>query len=84
MPFPPQPPKERPLGNYRMLAPNAAVRVSQLCLGAMNFGDEWVDFMGKCDQKDTEEILDYFVEAGGNFIDTANNYQVSITNVLPY
>ena len=32
--------------------------------------------MGKCDQKDTEEILDYFVGAGGNFIDTANNYQV--------
>lgn len=31
--------------------------------------------MGKCDQKNTEEILDYFYEAGGNFIDTANNYQ---------
>jgi len=75
MPFPPQPPKERPLNNYRLLAPNASVRVSPLCLGAMNFGDAWAEFMGKCDQKDTEEILDYFVGAGGNFIDTANNYQ---------
>jgi len=34
------------------------------------------DFMGVCDQKTTFEILDYFYESGGNFIDTANNYQV--------
>jgi len=31
--------------------------------------------MGACDQDTTENILDYFVEQGGNFIDTANNYQ---------
>lgn len=31
--------------------------------------------MGACDQKTTEGILDYFYEQGGNFIDTANNYQ---------
>lgn len=31
--------------------------------------------MGACDQKQTEEILDFFYESGGNFIDTANNYQ---------
>ncbi|KAJ8060629.1 hypothetical protein OCU04_010938 [Sclerotinia nivalis] len=31
--------------------------------------------MGACDQKQSEEILDYFYSAGGNFIDTANNYQ---------
>lgn len=31
--------------------------------------------MGKCDKKTTFEILDYFYEQGGNFIDTANNYQ---------
>jgi aryl-alcohol dehydrogenase-like predicted oxidoreductase len=31
--------------------------------------------MGVCDQKTTEEILDFFYESGGNFIDTANNYQ---------
>lgn len=34
------------------------------------------DFMGECDKKTTFEILDYFYESGGNFIDTANNYQV--------
>jgi hypothetical protein len=29
------------LGYYRILSPNAAVRVSPLCLGAMNFGNAW-------------------------------------------
>jgi aryl-alcohol dehydrogenase-like predicted oxidoreductase len=41
----------------------------------MNFGNAWKDFMGACDQKTTESILDFFYESGGNFIDTANNYQ---------
>jgi hypothetical protein len=36
------------------------------------------DFMGVCDKKTTFEILDYFYESGGNFIDTANNYQVCL------
>ncbi|CAG8954618.1 hypothetical protein HYFRA_00004537 [Hymenoscyphus fraxineus] len=75
MVFPPPTPKLRPLGQYRLLAPTASVRVSQLCLGTMNFGDAWVGFMGECNRKTTEEILDTFYDAGGNFIDTANNYQ---------
>lgn len=29
------------LGIYRLLAPTAAVRVSPLCLGGMNFGEGW-------------------------------------------
>ncbi len=31
--------------------------------------------MGECDQKTSFEMLDYFYEAGGNFVDTSNNYQ---------
>lgn len=31
--------------------------------------------VGACDEKTTEEILDFFFEQGGNFIDTSNNYQ---------
>jgi hypothetical protein len=54
----------------RVLSPTAGVRVSPLCLGAMNFGDAWTELMGKCDKKTTFEILDYFYEQGGNFIDT--------------
>ncbi|TVY39617.1 Norsolorinic acid reductase A [Lachnellula occidentalis] len=63
------------LGRYRMLSPTASVRVSPLCLGAMNFGDAWSSYMGPCDQKTTESMLDFFYESGGNFIDTANFYQ---------
>ncbi|KAH7130379.1 aryl-alcohol dehydrogenase-like protein [Dendryphion nanum] len=60
---------------HRVLSPTAGVRVSPLCLGAMNFGDAWEEVMGKCDKKQTFEILDFFFEQGGNFIDTSNNYQ---------
>lgn len=56
---------------HRVMSPTAGVRVSPLCLGAMNFGDAWQDFMGKCDKKTTFEILDYFYQQGGNFIDTS-------------
>ena len=63
------------LGYHRILSPTAGVRVSPLCLGAMNFGDAWKGFLGECDKKTSFEILDYFYDNGGNFIDTANNYQ---------
>ena len=53
-----------------MLAPSAGVRVSPLCLGAMNFGDAWKEYMGECGKERTEAILDFFYENGGNFIDT--------------
>lgn len=68
-------PPKTPLGRYRMLSPTASVRVSPLCLGAMNFGNAWEGYMGTCDQKTVEGILDFFYDQGGNFIDTANNYQ---------
>ncbi|CAN9125185.1 unnamed protein product [Alternaria alternata] len=60
---------------HRVMSPTAGVRVSPLCLGAMNFGDAWEEMMGKCDKKTVFEILDFFHQQGGNFIDTANNYQ---------
>ncbi|KAK6427135.1 hypothetical protein LTR95_016027, partial [Oleoguttula sp. CCFEE 5521] len=71
----PAPLPKTALGYHRILSPTAGVRVSPLCLGAMNFGDAWKGFMGECDKKTTFEILDFFHESGGNFIDTANNYQ---------
>ncbi|CAK1358509.1 unnamed protein product [Cercospora beticola] len=63
------------LGYHRILSPSAGVRVSPLCLGAMNFGEAWKGFMGECSKETTFEMLDYFYEQGGNFIDTANTYQ---------
>ena len=68
-------PPKSPLARYRVLSPTASLRVSPLCLGGMNFGDAWKGYMGACDKKTTEGILDFFYEQGGNFIDTSNNYQ---------
>ncbi|KAK9241892.1 NADP-dependent oxidoreductase domain-containing protein [Lipomyces tetrasporus] len=63
------------LGFHRILSPTAGIRVSPLCLGAMNFGEAWESFMGVCNKETAFTILDYFFDQGGNFIDTANMYQ---------
>jgi aryl-alcohol dehydrogenase-like predicted oxidoreductase len=47
--------------------PTTARTVSALALGAMRFGTT-------TDETTSYEILDRFVEAGGSFIDTSNNY----------
>jgi aryl-alcohol dehydrogenase-like predicted oxidoreductase len=40
----------------------------------MSIGDKWDKFgMGSMDKASSFELLDAFYEAGGNFIDTANN-----------
>lgn len=58
------------LGYHRQLAPNAAVKVSPLCLGSMGFGNSMKDLMGECDKDASFKLLDFFYESGGNFIDT--------------
>jgi aryl-alcohol dehydrogenase-like predicted oxidoreductase len=55
---------------YKLLGPSG-LRVSELCLGTMSFGDAWG--FG-ADEKESHRILGEFAEAGGNFIDTANAY----------
>jgi hypothetical protein len=67
----PEPPTE--LGRYRILSSTAGVRVSPLALGAMSIGDSW-DWVGSTSKEQAFKLLDAFVEAGGNFIDTANTY----------
>ena len=52
--------KYRPLGR-------SALKVSELCLGTMNFGP-------RTSEPDSFEILDAALEAGINFIDTADQY----------
>ncbi|KZT58609.1 Aldo/keto reductase [Calocera cornea HHB12733] len=74
--FIPAPAPPTKLGEYRLLSPTAGVRVSPLALGGMSLGDAWTEFLGGgIDKKAVFEILDTYWEAGGNFIDTANNYQ---------
>ncbi|KAH8112132.1 aryl-alcohol dehydrogenase [NADP+] [Phellopilus nigrolimitatus] len=70
------PPPANPLGRYRVLSPLAGVRVSPLQLGAMSIGDKWAEYgLGSMDKESSFKLLDAFYDAGGNFIDTANNYQ---------
>jgi aryl-alcohol dehydrogenase-like predicted oxidoreductase len=51
---------------YRYLG-KTGLKVSELCLGTMTFGRE-------INQRASHRILNGFVEAGGNFIDTADVY----------
>lgn len=49
----------------------SGLRVSELCLGAMTFGNDWG---WGADDADSRAMFDAFAEAGGNFIDTAHVY----------
>ncbi|WWC65012.1 uncharacterized protein I303_107626 [Kwoniella dejecticola CBS 10117] len=81
--FPPPPEPDTELRRYRLLSPSAGIRVSPLCLGAMSIGDQWKGFMGNgLDYSQSEEFLDFFYKAGGNFIDTANNYQDEQSEII--
>ena len=71
----PAPEPATPLGRLRILSTTAGVRVSPLQLGGMSIGDAWSSFMGSMSKPQAFELLDAFIAAGGNFIDTANNYQ---------
>jgi aryl-alcohol dehydrogenase-like predicted oxidoreductase len=55
---------------YRLLG-RSGLRVSELCLGTMTFGEDWGRGSSK---EESRRIFDAFFEAGGNFIDTANIY----------
>jgi aryl-alcohol dehydrogenase-like predicted oxidoreductase len=46
---------------------HTGIRVSELCLGTMTFGKE-------ADEATSRAIVDRFLDAGGNFVDTANVY----------
>jgi aryl-alcohol dehydrogenase-like predicted oxidoreductase len=55
---------------YKLLGASG-LRVSELALGTMTFGETW----GWGASKDEcRKIFGAFAEAGGNFVDTANNY----------
>lgn len=56
--------------NYLLLG-RSGLRVSELCLGTMTFGEDWGWGAAK---EEARKIYDAYREAGGNFIDTANLY----------
>jgi aryl-alcohol dehydrogenase-like predicted oxidoreductase len=63
---------------YRLLG-NSGLRVSEVSLGTMTFGEDW----GWGSPKDeARKIYDAYREAGGNFIDTANVYTNGTSETL--
>jgi len=59
---------------YRSLG-KTGLRVSELCLGAMTFGRETIE-------RTSYQILDRFLAAGGNFIDTADVYSQGLSETI--
>ena len=55
---------------YKLLG-KSGLRVSEVCLGTMTFGEDWG---WGSSQEESRKVYDAFLEAGGNFIDTANVY----------
>ena len=49
----------------------SGLRVSPLCLGTMTFGTEWG---WGSEESVSRQVFDHYLEAGGNFIDTADAY----------
>ncbi|MFW5686476.1 MAG: aldo/keto reductase [Spirochaetota bacterium] len=62
---------------YRYLG-RSGLLVSRICLGTMTFGNkEW-----GCDQAAATKIVNAFLDAGGNFIDTADLYSDGVSEEM--
>jgi len=59
---------------YRYLG-RTGLKVSELCLGAMTFGRETPEI-------ESYQMLDRFIEVGGNFIDTADVYSQGLSESI--
>src|SRR5215813_9284972 len=55
---------------YKLLG-RSGLRVSELCLGTMTFGNDWGWGAPK---EESRKMFDAFADVGGNFLDTSNNY----------
>ncbi|MBI4048627.1 MAG: aldo/keto reductase, partial [Devosia nanyangense] len=59
---------------YRKLG-NSGTVVTSYCLGTMTFGQE-------TDEATSHLIMDDYIKAGGNFIDTANVYSAGVSEEI--
>ena len=57
----------------------SGLKVSQLCLGTMTFGDDWG---WGADAAESRRIFDAFADVGGTFVDTSNNYTDGTSETL--
>lgn len=68
--------------NYKILG-NTGLKVSTLCLGTMNYGGKgFFNYMGDLDQNAVDEQIKTAVDAGVNFIDTANIYSEGLSETM--
>lgn len=63
---------------YKLLG-NSGLRVSELCLGTMTFGEDWG---WGSDKEESWAVFQAFAEVGGNFLDTANIYTNGTSETL--
>ncbi|GAB3305175.1 aldo/keto reductase [Hymenobacter tenuis] len=67
---------------YNLLG-NTGLKVSELCLGTMTFGGKgWAAAIGNLGQAAVDELMKRSIEAGINFIDTANVYSEGLSEEL--
>lgn len=67
---------------YRMLG-NTGFYVSEICLGTMTFGGKgFFEAVGKVDQKTATALVARALEAGVNFIDTADVYSEGLSETF--
>jgi aryl-alcohol dehydrogenase-like predicted oxidoreductase len=65
--------------HYKIFGRKTGLRVSELALGGGNFGTGW----GHGAERDEgKRVFEGYLEAGGNFIDTANGYQAGQSEVM--
>jgi aryl-alcohol dehydrogenase-like predicted oxidoreductase len=67
---------------YKILG-NTGLKVSELCLGTMTFGGKgyWTA-IGQLEQEPVDQLVKRSVEAGINFIDTANVYSEGLSEEM--
>jgi aryl-alcohol dehydrogenase-like predicted oxidoreductase len=64
---------------YKIFGRQTGLRVSELALGAGNFGTGWGH---GAEPDEARKIFDCYAEAGGNFLDTADTYQFGQSETL--
>jgi aryl-alcohol dehydrogenase-like predicted oxidoreductase len=60
--------------NYTTL-PNSDIKISKICLGTMTFGNQ-------NSEDEAHSQLDYAVERGINFLDTAEMYPIGVNSQI--
>ena len=64
---------------YKVFGRHTGLRVSELVLGAANFGTRWGH---GAEPAEARRVFEAYAEAGGNFIDTADTYQAGESEEL--